>query len=62
MVGHRCYRNPMPYADAVAELRRVKGTQLDPNLVDIFLEVLEEERQEKAPARAIPVTNDSAGR
>ena len=28
MVGRRCYRQPMAVSDAIAELRRVKGTQL----------------------------------
>jgi hypothetical protein len=30
------YRKPIPPEDAVAELRRVAGTQLDPHLVAVF--------------------------
>lgn len=41
MTGKRCYREPMPTSDAIAELRRVKGTQLDPSLVESFIEIIE---------------------
>jgi len=43
MVGRRCYREPMAIPDAIAELRRVKGTQLDPHLVEVFVSVVEED-------------------
>ena len=51
MVGQRCYRKPMPTSDAIAELRRVKGTQLDPDLVDLFVEIIESEETVGAIAR-----------
>jgi diguanylate cyclase (GGDEF)-like protein len=37
MRSDRPYRNGMPAADAVAELQRCSGTQFDPDLVEIFL-------------------------
>lgn len=45
MTGTRCYRKPLPTAEAISELRRVKGTQLDPKLVDIFIEIVENDNQ-----------------
>jgi len=38
----RSYRNSLPKQDILAEMKRVAGTQLDPKIVDIFMEVLEE--------------------
>ncbi len=40
MVGNRCYRQPLSYAEALAELRRVQGTQLDPHLVDVYIRII----------------------
>jgi putative nucleotidyltransferase with HDIG domain len=37
MTARDSYRDPVSSADAVAELRRVAGTQLDPELVEIFV-------------------------
>jgi HD-GYP domain-containing protein (c-di-GMP phosphodiesterase class II) len=34
------YRKPIATADAIAELRRVAGTQLDPAVVSVFVELL----------------------
>lgn len=48
MVGKRCYRDPLPIPDAIAELRRVKGTQLDPHLVEVFIRLIEDDL-EKGP-------------
>jgi two-component system, cell cycle response regulator len=39
MVTDRVYRKPMPYADALAELRRCSGTQFDPAVVAAFLDL-----------------------
>ncbi|HHT89588.1 MAG TPA: hypothetical protein GXZ68_01310 [Firmicutes bacterium] len=44
-MGRRCYRQPMAVSDAIAELRRVKGTQLDPHLVEVFIKLVEEDLQ-----------------
>jgi HD-GYP domain-containing protein (c-di-GMP phosphodiesterase class II) len=40
MTTDRPYRKGMPYADAVSELRRGRGTQWDPEYVDAFLRAL----------------------
>ncbi len=41
MTSARTFRPPMGYADAVAELRRAAGSQLDPNVVAALLRLLE---------------------
>lgn len=41
MIARDSYRTPVSQADAVAELRRVSGTQLDGELVEAFVRVLE---------------------
>jgi putative nucleotidyltransferase with HDIG domain len=43
MTARDSYRRPVPAADAIAELRRVSGTQLDGTLVELFVELLEHE-------------------
>jgi diguanylate cyclase (GGDEF)-like protein len=42
MTSNRSYRKAMSREDAVAELKRNSGTQFDPTVVDVFLDVLEE--------------------
>jgi putative nucleotidyltransferase with HDIG domain len=41
MTARDSYRTPMPSQDAIAELRRVAGQQLDAEYVEIFIELLE---------------------
>ena len=41
MTARDSYRDPVSQAEAVAELRRVSGTQLDGDLVEAFVRVLE---------------------
>jgi putative nucleotidyltransferase with HDIG domain len=41
MISDRPYRKALPLEEAVAELRRGRGTQFDPRVVDIFLGMLE---------------------
>lgn len=43
MTGKRCYREAMSPDNAIAELWRVKGTQLDPDLVEAFIEAIQAE-------------------
>ena len=43
MTTDRPYRKALPPQEAKAELRRIAGTQLDPGVVDAFLELLEED-------------------
>jgi HD-GYP domain-containing protein (c-di-GMP phosphodiesterase class II) len=40
MTSDRSYRRAMPRAEAVGELRRGAGSQFDPRVVAVFLEVL----------------------
>ena len=40
MTTDRPYRDALPHAEALAELRRVAGTQLDPRVVEALIEVL----------------------
>jgi HD-GYP domain-containing protein (c-di-GMP phosphodiesterase class II) len=42
MTSGRTYRPAMPHAEAMAEIKRVAGTQLDPRLVDGFVAMVEE--------------------
>jgi HD-GYP domain-containing protein (c-di-GMP phosphodiesterase class II) len=44
MTSDRPYRKGMPVAEAVSELYNNKTTQFDPQLVDIFLRVVEQGR------------------
>jgi putative nucleotidyltransferase with HDIG domain len=49
----RPYRRAMTLEEAIDELKRMRGKELDPKLVDILLEILEEEKseeREEAPA------------
>jgi diguanylate cyclase (GGDEF)-like protein len=43
MISHRSYRDPIPAANARAELQRCAGSQFDPLVVKTFLAVLDEE-------------------
>jgi diguanylate cyclase (GGDEF)-like protein len=42
MLSDRPYRDAMPRADAIAELRRCSGTQFDPAIVAAFCEIIDE--------------------
>jgi putative nucleotidyltransferase with HDIG domain len=42
MTARDSYRSPVSQAEAIAELRRVSGAQLDGNLVEAFVRVLEQ--------------------
>jgi HD-GYP domain-containing protein (c-di-GMP phosphodiesterase class II) len=41
MTARDSYRTPMSSQDAIAELRRVAGKQLDAEFVEIFIELIE---------------------
>jgi len=41
MTARDSYRDPVSSEEALAELRRVAGTQLDPMVVDTFVEMIE---------------------
>jgi putative nucleotidyltransferase with HDIG domain len=44
MTGRDTYRTPVPSTDAIAELRRVAGTQLDPTYVELFAAIVERDQ------------------
>ncbi len=50
MIADRPYRKALPYAKVVEEMRKASGTQLDPALVQVLLEILRRERRAGAPA------------
>ncbi len=42
MTARDSYRDPVSSYEAIAELRRVAGTQLDPRFVEAFIEILDD--------------------
>jgi len=42
MTSNKPYRQAMTREEAIAELKRCAGTQFDPNLVEKFIQVLQE--------------------
>jgi len=40
MIDERVYKRAFTREDAVAELKRCSGTQFDPRLVEIFLDLI----------------------
>lgn len=48
MTSERPYRQPMSDAEARAELQRCAGSQYDPQVVEAFLQVLDEQEQQQA--------------
>lgn len=43
MISRRSYRNALPLDHAIKELKKSMGTQLDPNIVPIFIDIIENE-------------------
>ena len=43
MTNGRPYKEPLSHGDVIAELKRCAGTQFDPELVDVFLSIFEEQ-------------------
>lgn len=48
MTSDRAYRKSLPVNEAVAELKRNRGTQFHPRVVDAFLQILEEDKKRTA--------------
>ncbi|KUK10058.1 MAG: Uncharacterized protein XD50_1645 [Clostridia bacterium 41_269] len=48
MTNDRPYRNGKTHEEALAELKRLAGKQFDPQLVDVFIEVVEEMKNKKS--------------
>ena len=40
MTSRRTYRNALPVDTVIAEIQRCKGTQFDPDVADVFLDIL----------------------
>ena len=53
MTSDRVYRKACTEVEAVAELKRCAGTQFDPNLVDEFIEVLQENNSSSIDLRQV---------
>jgi len=51
MTSHRAYRRGMPPEKAFGELKRGKGTQFDPDVVDVFTKVFEKKYASDFEAR-----------
>jgi putative nucleotidyltransferase with HDIG domain len=45
MTQFRAYRNTVSFTDAIEELKRSSGTQFDPEVVDVFVQYINEEEQ-----------------
>lgn len=62
MTSDRSYRNARTHEEAIAELRRVAGTQLDPELVSVFCKVMSDEMAtgliKEAPAISDVLSNN----
>ncbi|MGN0073452.1 MAG: HD-GYP domain-containing protein [Coriobacteriales bacterium] len=52
MTSDRVYRRRLSDEDVIEEIRRNRGTQFDPHIADLFLEMLEEESAAKQPQGA----------
>lgn len=48
MTSDRAYRRALPHDVAVAEIERCAGSQFDPDLAQLFVEVIEDFREERA--------------
>ncbi len=57
MTSSRAYHEPMSEEEAVAELKRCRGKQFDPHLVDMFVDVIEENRKRRN--RIVQLRNQS---
>jgi len=51
MTSARAYRPPLNRQQAIDELRRNKGSQFNPRVVDVLIEILEEEKRGQDKAR-----------
>jgi len=57
MTSDRPYRKALRHDEACAELLRCRGTQWDPRIVDVFLELVAEPVHAPVPANATVVTS-----
>jgi HD-GYP domain-containing protein (c-di-GMP phosphodiesterase class II) len=54
MVSRRTYQEPMPLEQILEEFRRGRGTQFDPELTDLMIEVIEEHHRAEQSRAAPP--------
>ena len=54
MTSNRQYRQSLNFPLALEELRNGRGTQFDPHVVDVFLQVIQEEDFEHHPLNDVP--------
>lgn len=47
MTSNRVYRKRLDSETVLSELKKGRGTQFDPHLLDLFLQILEEEASQK---------------
>lgn len=45
MTSNRPYNKRKTYEEAIEELKRCSGTQFDPEIVNVFIEVVRENRE-----------------
>lgn len=64
MVDRRSYKSALSHEEAAAELRRCAGTQFDPNVVDVFMDLFDRGVlvPDEYEARIIAPTADDNGR
>ena len=43
MTSRRVYRNSLPINTVIEEIEKNKGTQFDPEIADVFLDILKNE-------------------
>ena len=58
MTTNRVYRNAMNIEEAVEELKRCSGTQFDPDVVKVFVELIEKGELKYVPGSSSPVPGD----
>ncbi len=58
MTTNRVYRNAMNTEEAVEELKRCSGTQFDPEVVEVFVELIEKGELVNVPGISRPGTGD----
>ncbi len=59
MTSKRTYRDELPLERVIEEIERYKGTQFDPNIADVFLDILRNHYDEIQAIRDKYVSNES---
>ena len=60
MTARDSYRDPVSQAEAIAELRRVSGAQLDGELVEAFIRLARAQRRCSSSTRRTPTSSASS--